>query len=102
MMRVEAVAAMLPVPYRLGLPIHGWAHLEEGLKGAEWTIEQHRPALLLEIEDRHLGKYGRDSAEVAGSLIARGYRMHVWHRADRVSTRRRNYLFVAASCERRR
>ncbi|MBB5774259.1 FkbM family methyltransferase [Nonomuraea jabiensis] len=143
----------LRLPYRFGLPIHGWAHLEEGLKhpgssaaarivevpvytvdrvcelrelprvdfikmdvegyeaevlkGAEWTIEQHRPALLLEIEDRHLGKYGRDSAEVAGSLLARGYRMHVWHRgrwnrADRVSTRWRNYLFVSWAAERRR
>ncbi|MGV9375990.1 FkbM family methyltransferase [Nonomuraea sp. NPDC003707] len=135
----------LRLPYRFGLPVHGWAHLEEGLKhpgpfaatrtlevpvytvdrvcelreiprvdfikmdvegcetevlkGAERTIEQHRPALLLEIEDRHLGRYGRDAAEVAGSLIARGYRMHVWHRgrwnrADRVSTHRRNYLFA--------
>ncbi|MFI7699186.1 FkbM family methyltransferase [Nonomuraea sp. NPDC049480] len=137
----------LRLPYRFGLPIHGWAHLQEGLKhpgrftaaktldvpvytvdrvcelreiprvdfmkvdvegfeaevlrGAEWTIEQHRPTLLLEIEDRHLDKYGRTSAEVAGSLIERGYRMHLWHgrrwaRTDRVSPRRRNYLFTAA------
>ncbi|WP_223167830.1 FkbM family methyltransferase [Nonomuraea sp. SYSU D8015] len=137
----------LRLPYRWGLPIHGWAHLQEGLKrpgrfaaartlevpvytvdrvcelreisrvdfikldvegyeaevlkGAEWTIEQHRPALLLEIEDRHLGKYGRTSAEVADSLIERGYRMHVWRgrrwtRTDLITTRRRNYLFTAA------
>jgi FkbM family methyltransferase len=136
----------LILPYRFGLPIHGWAHLQEGLKhpgrftvtrtlevavhtvdrvcelreisrvdfmkvdvegfepevlkGAERTIQQHRPTLLLEIEDRHLGKYGTTSAEVAGSLIERGYRMHVWHgrrwrRAERVGTRRRNYLFTA-------
>ncbi|MGN9845573.1 hypothetical protein ACTMTI_46385 [Nonomuraea sp. H19] len=57
------------------------------------------PDALLEIEDRHLDKYGRTSAEVAGSLIERGYRMHVWHgrrwnRTEEVSTRRRNYLFT--------
>ncbi|TMR90482.1 FkbM family methyltransferase [Nonomuraea basaltis] len=135
----------LRLPYRFGVPIHGWAHMQDGLKhpgrfraartlevpvysvdrvcelreisrvdfmkvdvegfeaevlkGAEWTIDQHRPTLLLEIEDRHLDKYGRTSAEVAGSLIERGYRMHIWHgrrwnRTDRVSTRRRNYLFT--------
>ncbi|RVX41117.1 FkbM family methyltransferase [Nonomuraea polychroma] len=136
----------LRLPYRFGLPIHGWAHLEEGLKhpgrfaaakklevpvysvdrvcelreiarvdfikvdvegfeakvleGAKWTIEQHQPALLLEIEQRHLDKYGRTSTEVAGSLIERGYRMHVWkrrrwQRTDQVVARRRNYLFTA-------
>ncbi|TDD24494.1 FkbM family methyltransferase [Nonomuraea diastatica] len=135
----------LNLPYRFGLPIHGWAHLQEGLKhpgrfaatrtlevpvytvdlvcelrevsrvdfmkldvegfepevlkGAERTIERHRPALLMEIEDRHLGKYGRTSADVAGWLAERGYRMHVWRgrrwcRTDAVSTARRNHLFT--------
>ncbi|SEG91639.1 methyltransferase, FkbM family [Nonomuraea solani] len=131
----------LVLPYRFGLPIHGWAHLEKGLRrpggktlevavhtvdgvcelrelsrvdfmkldvegaeldvldGAAWTIEQHRPALLLEIEERHLGKYGRSAGEVAGSLLDRGYHMHVWHRGrwsrtKEVTTRRRNYLFA--------
>lgn len=134
----------LRLPYRFGLPVHGWAHPQEGLKhpgrfaagktlevamhtvdgvcelreiprvdfmkvdvegfepgvleGAAWTIEQHRPALLLEIEERHLGKYGRTAAEVAGPLVERGYRMHVWRggrwsRTDEVSVRWRNYLF---------
>ncbi|MFC4006419.1 FkbM family methyltransferase [Nonomuraea purpurea] len=138
----------LRLPYRFGLPIHGWAHLGHGLKhpgrftsgktlevpvytvdrvcelreiprvdfikmdvegaeaqvlrGAAWTIEQHRPTLLLEIEDRHLDKYGMNSSEVAGSLIGLGYRMHVWHshrwhRTDAVRPRRRNYLFTAAT-----
>ncbi|MGW3345587.1 FkbM family methyltransferase [Nonomuraea rubra] len=135
----------LRLPYRFGLPIHGWAHLDEGLKapfrlaagrtlevavhtvdrvcelrelsrvdfmkvdvegfepvvleGAAWTIEQHRPALLLEIEERHLGKYGRTAAEVAASLTGRGYRMRAWSggrwsHTDTVSRRWRNYLFT--------
>lgn len=135
----------LTLPYRFGLPIHGWAHVQEGLKhpgrftatrtlevpiytvdrvcelreisrvdfmkvdvegfepevlkGAESTIARHRPTLLLEIEDRHLDKYGKSATDVAGSLIERGYDMHVWHRAgwrrtEKVSTQRRNYLFT--------
>ncbi|MEV0230134.1 FkbM family methyltransferase [Nonomuraea sp. NPDC050786] len=139
------VALELRLPYRFGLPIHGWAHVQEGLKhpgrftttrtlevpiytvdrvcelreiprvdfmkvdvegfepevlkGAEWTIAQHRPTLLIEIEDRHLDKYGQTAADVASSLIERGYRMHVWQharwsRTEKVSTRRRNYLFT--------
>ncbi|WP_166427514.1 FkbM family methyltransferase [Nonomuraea mesophila] len=136
----------LNLPYRFGLPIHGWAHLQEGLKhpgrftatrtlevpvytvdlvcelraisrvdfikmdvegfepevlkGAERTIERHRPTLLMEIEDRHLGKYGRTPADVAEWLAERGYRMHVrrgrrWSRTDAVGAARRNYLFTA-------
>jgi FkbM family methyltransferase len=111
----------LQLPYRFGLPIHGWAHLEEGLKhsgkfaatkklevplysvdrvcelreiarvdfmkidvegfeakvleGAKWTIEQHRPTLLIEIEHVWHG--------------------HRWQRMDQVVARRRNYLFTA-------
>ncbi|GAA3257985.1 FkbM family methyltransferase [Nonomuraea helvata] len=131
----------LTLPYRFGLPIHGRAHVQEGLKhpatrtlevpiytvdrvcelreisrvdfvrmavegfeaevlkGAEWTLAQHRPTLLLEIEDRRLERYGRAAADVASSLIERGYDMHVWlharwSRTEKVSTRRRNYLFT--------
>lgn len=134
----------LTLPYRFGLPNHGWAHLQTGLKhpegaspsrtlevpvysvdhvcevrriprvdfmkvdvegfeaavlqGAERTIERHRPSLLLEIEDRHLDKYGMTSCEVTKPLRARGYRMYVWRggrwsETDEVSKRRRNYLF---------
>ncbi len=134
----------LRLPYRLGLPIHGWAHLQHGLKhpgrfpatrtlevpvytvdricelreisrvdfmkidvegfeaevlkGAEWTLDQHRPTLLLEIEDRHLAKYGRTSTQVTTSLIDRGYTMHVWRNhwipTNKVSPHLRNYLFT--------
>ncbi len=138
----------LTLPYRFGLPIHGWAHLRSGqvssgrrisfsstrtlitpvstvddvcrdrgiervsflkidvegfessvLAGAEQVLERDRPSLLLEIEDRHLGKYGRTAAEVADSLTARGYGMFAW-RSGRwtpvaeVTTAGRNYLFT--------
>ncbi|WP_161606037.1 FkbM family methyltransferase [Microlunatus speluncae] len=137
----------LTLPYRFGLPIHGWAHLRSGqvgpgrrisfsstrtlitpvstvddvcreqrigrvrflkidvegfepsvLAGAERILERDRPSLLLEIEDRHLIRYGRTAAEVAGSLTARGYGMFAW-RSGRwtpvaeVTTAGRNYLF---------
>lgn len=68
------------------------------LCGAASMIEQHAPHLLLEIEDRHLGKYGLRSADVVGYLTARGYRMYGWDGrrwapASRVTTAARNYLF---------
>ncbi|RBQ15949.1 FkbM family methyltransferase [Spongiactinospora rosea] len=131
----------LRLPYRFGLPNHGWAHLETGLKnpgdgksrevpvfsvdhicearglpfvnfmkvdvegfesavlrGGNRTIERHRPGLLLEIEERHLAKYGRAAADVVEPLLGMGYRMYVWwrgrwHKTDEVTDRRRNYLF---------
>jgi FkbM family methyltransferase len=138
----------LALPYRFGLPIHGWAHLRSGqvspgrrisfsttrtlitpvhtvdgicleqgiervhflkidvegfessvLTGAEQILERDRPSLLLEIEDRHLIKYGRTGAEVAGALIARGYGMFAWRSGrwtpvTEVTTAGRNYLFT--------
>jgi hypothetical protein len=69
------------------------------LAGAERVLERDRPSLLLEIEDRHLAKYGRTAADVAASLTARGYGMYAW-RAGRwtpvteVTTAGRNYLFT--------
>ena len=138
----------LTLPYRFGLPIHGWAHLRSGqvsagrpisfsatrtlitpvttvdevcreqriervsflkidvegfessvLAGSEQVLERDRPSLLLEIEDRHLAKYGRTAAGVAASLTGRGYGMYAW-RSGRwmpvaeVTTAGRNYLFT--------
>lgn len=139
----------LVLPYRFGLPIHGWAHLAQGrvrpgrrisfsgtrilptpvitvddlcreqqvervaflkidvegfepavLAGAAEVLERDRPSLLLEIEDRHLDKYGRSAAEVADSLRRLGYTMlarrdHRWRPVDEVTTQGRNYLFCA-------
>ncbi|GAB3755804.1 FkbM family methyltransferase [Microlunatus parietis] len=137
----------LVLPYRFGLPIHGWAHLNSGqvrsgrrisfsttrilptpvitiddvcreqevervtflkidvegfepavLAGAKEVLTRDRPTLLLEIEDRHLDKYGHSAAEVADSLRRLGYPMLAWR--DRrwtpvteVTTQGRNYLF---------
>ncbi|MFI6741761.1 FkbM family methyltransferase [Nonomuraea sp. NPDC050451] len=68
------------------------------LKGGLNTIERHRPKLLLEIEDRHLEKYGMVAGDVAEPLLELGYRMYAWRRdrwqeTDEISPRRRNYLF---------
>ncbi|GAA3713132.1 FkbM family methyltransferase [Nonomuraea antimicrobica] len=70
------------------------AVLEGGLR----TIERQRPALLLEIEDRHLDKYGLAADDVVEPLLGMGYRMHIWwrgrwQRTHEVAHRRRNYLF---------
>ncbi|MFI9557221.1 FkbM family methyltransferase [Nonomuraea endophytica] len=132
----------LRLPYRFGLPVHGWAHLRAGVKdphdrggrtldvpvytidqvcetraipwvdfmkvdvegfeavvleGGMRTIERHRPSLLLEIEDRHLGRYGLAASDVAEPLLRMGYRMYVWRggwqESTEITRRRRNYLF---------
>jgi len=69
------------------------------LRGAEWTLAQHRPTLLVEIERRHLAKFGVEPAALVGSLTAQGYDMAVlrngrWRQVDTVIPERRNYLFT--------
>lgn len=69
------------------------------LQGAVATLTAHRPALLLEIEARHLAKYGTHPADLVGWLTDRGYLMHTWNggtwtKADAVTDEHRNYLFV--------
>ncbi|PRX96098.1 FkbM family methyltransferase [Allonocardiopsis opalescens] len=153
--------AELTLPIRFGLPIHGWAHLREGvaegsappeyaatrtsralrtrvrtvdgfcadhgigrvdfmkvdvegfepavLAGAERVLAEHRPSLLMEIEDRHLAKYGTDCAAIVAALAERGYRMYAWRRrewrpvdaVDGSSPRYRNYLFATEEAWRR-
>ncbi|GAB3456349.1 FkbM family methyltransferase [Streptomonospora sediminis] len=70
------------------------------LDGAEKTIEARKPALLLEIEDRHLDKYGMTAESMAGALRERGYTMYHcrggrWVPAAAVTDQCRNYLFAA-------
>lgn len=69
------------------------------LRGAESTLDTHRPALLLEIEERHLAKYGAKPADILDILAGKGYVMHVWQagrwrEATEVTTAHRNYLFT--------
>ncbi|MFD0804413.1 FkbM family methyltransferase, partial [Streptomonospora algeriensis] len=59
------------------------------LDGAVRTLRRYRPALLLEIEDRHLAKYGARAADLVTRLAEMGYGMRVWaggawRSADRV------------------
>ncbi len=69
------------------------------LKGATETLERGRPALLLEIEQRHLSKYGVQACEVVAFLSSYGYSMHVrqrrrWHPVGEVTANHRNCLFT--------
>lgn len=95
---------------RLG--IHHPDFVKADAEGAEWTIlrggrdliERTRPRLLLEIEDRHLRRFGHDSGALVEWLTDRGYRMFVWrgggwHPRRRVTAEQRNYLFSAQDPE---
>jgi len=69
------------------------------LDGASRLIERDHPMLLVELEDRHLGRFGTTAQKVFDGLVARGYRAwvlerHHWVRRDAVSRRMRNHLFV--------
>ena len=76
------------------------------ITGARDTIDRFRPTLLLEIEDRHLQRYGRDANQFADEIRATwpDYRMYSfdgtsWMPADRVRAGKnsRNYLFATDS-----
>ncbi|MGH3622415.1 MAG: FkbM family methyltransferase [Sciscionella sp.] len=69
------------------------------LEGGAETIARFRPSLLLEIEQRHVERYGRAAESVAEWLTERGYTMRVWRGSawqpvDRLDPERRNHLFV--------
>ncbi|MGH3621753.1 MAG: FkbM family methyltransferase, partial [Sciscionella sp.] len=69
------------------------------LEGGAETIARFRPSLLLEIEQRHVERYGRAAESVAEWLTGRGYTMRVWRGSawqpvDRLDPERRNHLFV--------
>lgn len=76
----------------------------EGAEGAllsgGWdTLLRHRPTVLLEIEDRHLAKYGAAAADIVSRLGVLDYDMYrwqrpVWERSTVVSGDCRNYLFT--------
>ncbi|ORT57467.1 methyltransferase FkbM [Streptomyces sp. CB03238] len=72
------------------------------LRGADETLRRFRPALLLEIESRHLARYGARPADVVRHLQDYGYRLRRWHRGrwantSQISPDCRNYLFTVTA-----
>ncbi|WP_265560440.1 FkbM family methyltransferase [Streptomyces hygroscopicus] len=72
------------------------------LSGARRTLQEHRPVLLLEIEDRHLAKYDMKSRDLVDRLADLDYDMYRWReggweRVAYVTDDCRNYLFSASS-----
>lgn len=70
------------------------------IRGARRTIEDDHPVLLLEIEARHLRRYGTTGEEFSSSLRDLGYAMYTWQHGaweptTAVTAERRNYLFAA-------
>jgi FkbM family methyltransferase len=70
------------------------------LKGGSATLRRHRPTLLLEIERRHLAKYGVNPVDVLRHLRDFGYEAHRrrhdhWVPVSHVTDDCRNYLFTA-------
>lgn len=71
---------------------------QQVLDGARHVLDRSRPTLLVELEDRHLGRFGTDARRVFDGLLAHGYRAAVlagdgWRRVTAPSDTRRNHLF---------
>ena len=69
------------------------------LTGARATLARFRPVLMLELEDRHLARFGATVAEVVADLELDGYAARTWHGRwvpRRPDDDRRNVLFVPA------
>lgn len=71
------------------------------VEGAVATIDRDRPTLLLEIEDRHLARYGRTADGFVAEIQERwpDYRMYTWVTGSWTPTTAvvpevRNYLFA--------
>jgi FkbM family methyltransferase len=72
------------------------------LEGGKESIERWRPTVLLEIEDRHLGRYGQHAADVVEFMANRDYRMLTFSNgelrpATEVVEDENNYLFLPIS-----
>jgi FkbM family methyltransferase len=67
------------------------------LEGGHKSIDRFRPAILVEIEDRHIVRYQHSAQTIVDWFAERDYTMHTWHDgwlpADRVTEDMRNYLF---------
>jgi len=72
------------------------------MEGARHSIERWHPTVLLEIEDRHLGRYGRHATDVVGLMTEWGYRMLTFsdgelRPATEVVPDENNYVFLPVS-----
>lgn len=67
------------------------------LQGGQHTIEQFRPALLVEIEARHTARYQYATSDLVEWLVKRDYTMYTWQdgwqETSTVAADQRNYLF---------
>lgn len=67
------------------------------LESGQHVIERHRPAMLVEIEARHLSRFRYTPSDIVDWLVKRDYAMYVWRDgwrpADTVTEANRNYLF---------
>ena len=71
------------------------------LRGGAATIASFKPAVMVEVEDRHLERFGVTSDQIADWFTSQGFRMSVWdsgtwREVDAVTAAFRNYLFTPA------
>lgn len=97
----------VPDPTFLKVDVEGFE--PSVIEGATATIDRARPSLLLEIEDRHLLRYGTEGNAFADDLRRRWpeYRMYTWVDAawkptERITLETRNYLFATDAALARR
>ena len=69
------------------------------LRGGQATIATLKPVIMVEVEDRHLERFGVGSDQIADWFTSQGYRMSVWDNGTwrnikAVTVRFRNYLFT--------
>lgn len=69
------------------------------IAGGKKTIEKFRPVLMIELEERHLGRFGKTVGDVVADLVARDYHCYFWRDRDWVRSATlagagRNLLFV--------
>lgn len=65
------------------------------------TLEKFTPLVMVEVEDRHLQRFGVTSAQITDWFAKLGYQMAVWdagqwRAVDSVTVQFRNYLFSPA------
>jgi FkbM family methyltransferase len=69
------------------------------LHGGQATIAALKPVVMVEVEDRHLERFGVSSEAIAEWFTSQDYRMSVWdsgtwRQVSAVTERFRNYLFT--------